>query len=66
MSRQHDLYVKDILDAVERIESYQEEHDLKLGEDNILTDAVIRNLEIIGEAVKNLPEEVKSEYSDTQ
>ena len=66
MSRQHDLYVKDILDAVDRIESYQEEHDLKLGEDNILTDAVIRNLEIIGEAVKNLPEEVKSEYPDTQ
>lgn len=61
MSRQPDLYFNDIRDSIERIEDYTEEYDLELGQDNILTDAVIRNLEIIGEAVKNLPQEVKDE-----
>lgn len=61
MSRRPDLYFNDIIDSIERIESYRDNYDLELGEDNILTDAVIRNLEVIGEAVKNLPDDVKSE-----
>lgn len=61
MSRQPDLYFNDILESIERIQGYREDHDFELGEDNILTDAVIRNLEVIGEAVKNLPDDVKSE-----
>ena len=55
MSRQHKLYIEDILDAIESIEKYRQSFPGKdLGAENILTDAVIRNLEIIGEAVKNL------------
>lgn len=66
MSRQHDLYFNDIVDSIERIEAYNDEYDLSLGEDNILTDAVIRNLEVIGEAVKNLPEEVKKDRPEVE
>ena len=29
-------------------------------------DAVIRNFEIIGEAVKRIPEEIKKEYADVE
>ena len=31
-----------------------------------MTDAVIRNLEVIGEAVKNLPDEVKDEKPEVE
>ena len=65
MSRQHEMYIQDILEAIERIENYQEDFSsYEVGEENILTDAIIRNLEIIGEAVKNLPEEFKQERED--
>ena len=65
MSRQHDMYIEDILEAIERIEDYQEDFSsYEVGEENILTDAIIRNLEIIGEAVKNLPEEFKQEREE--
>lgn len=62
MSRQHELYLDDIESSIEKIEGYREDFpELELGEENVLTDAVIRNLEVIGEAVKNLPEDVKQE-----
>lgn len=32
--------------------------------EDMVTDAVIRNLEIIGEASKNIPEDVRARYSD--
>jgi uncharacterized protein with HEPN domain len=58
MSRQHELYVEDILEAISSIGDYCDEFsEYELGEDNILTDAVIRNLEVVGEAVNNLSED---------
>jgi uncharacterized protein with HEPN domain len=32
-----------------------------LAEDDLVTDAVLRNIEIIGEATKNLPDDVRAE-----
>ena len=29
-------------------------------------DAVVRNLEVIGEAAKNIPDEIKQEYSEIE
>ena len=59
-------YLKDILEAIYRIQTFiqgldQEEllNDLKT------QDAVLRNLEIIGEAVKNISPKLKEKYSDT-
>jgi uncharacterized protein with HEPN domain len=54
--RDHSLYLKDILHAIESIETFM----AGMGFEAFLTDdkttsAVIRKLEIIGEAVKQLP-----------
>ncbi|MGC9043649.1 MAG: DUF86 domain-containing protein [Myxococcota bacterium] len=34
--------------------------------DQMLMDAVIRNLEVIGEATKNIPDKVKQKYPDIE
>lgn len=59
------LYLSDIKEAVKRIASYIQDLDFeKFTNDHKTIDAVIRNLSVVGEAVKNIPEEVKSKYSD--
>ena len=59
------VYLKHILDAIERIESY-----VSVGRDVFLVtphwqDATIRQLEIIGEATKRLSEELRDKHSQT-
>jgi len=59
------LYLEDIVTAIRKIEKYTQEISLKFFEsDEKTVDAVIRNLEIIGEAANNIPKEVKNKYSD--
>jgi uncharacterized protein with HEPN domain len=59
------VYLKHILDAIIKIESYiavgREEFSAK----SHWQDAVIRQLEIIGEAAKHLSEELRSQYPET-
>lgn len=56
MPRDSRLYLEDILEACERIASYTAQIDLhSFAADRMRVDAVVRNLEIIGEAVKNIP-----------
>lgn len=65
MSKNQETLLKHIKQAIERIESYTEEvTEQKFKQDPKTQDAVIRQLEIIGEAVKNLPEELEEEYSE--
>jgi uncharacterized protein with HEPN domain len=60
MSRDFRLYLQDILDASERIKAYVGELDFDgFMNDPRTVDAVVRNLEIIGEAAKNLPAELR-------
>jgi uncharacterized protein with HEPN domain len=60
MRRDYRLYLDDILDAVHQIRSYVEGQDEEaFALDRKTQDAVIRNLEIIGEAAGNLPAEAK-------
>lgn len=56
--RNHTLFIQDILLAIERIESFigSMDYDAFVEDDKTLS-AVVRKLEIIGEAVKQLPEE---------
>jgi uncharacterized protein with HEPN domain len=57
------IYIEDILDAIDSIETYTKE--LKYGDfvsDKKTIDAVIRNFEIIGEATKQIPLAVRNEY----
>ena len=58
--RREIAYLKDILDCIAKLERYLSGADqASFLADTCLQDAVIRNLEIIGEAVKCLPEAVK-------
>jgi uncharacterized protein with HEPN domain len=60
MPRDYKLYLEDILEAVEKIEHYTAGVSLQeFGADSMRVDAVLRNLEIIGEATKNIPAEVR-------
>lgn len=66
MSRQPDTYFSDIYTAIEKIERYRRNVKRSTGEDEMQTDAIIRNLEIIGEAVKNIPEERRKDCPDIE
>jgi uncharacterized protein with HEPN domain len=58
--REPRLLLTDILDSIEKIQSYTEGHTYKsFIEDSKTLDAVIRNFEIIGEAANRLPEDFK-------
>jgi uncharacterized protein with HEPN domain len=61
MPRNPGVYVEDILEAIRRIRSYTAGLDeAAFAASPITIDAVVRNLEIIGEAAARLPEDVKS------
>lgn len=57
------MYLEDILLSINRIEEYIDGFDFeKFEKDNKTVDAVIRNFEIIGEASKNVPKEIKIKH----
>ncbi|PIU56096.1 MAG: hypothetical protein COS87_03260 [Chloroflexi bacterium CG07_land_8_20_14_0_80_45_17] len=59
------LFIEDILECIGKIEKYIEGMEFKDFEtDEKTIDAVVRNLEVVGEASKNIPENVKARYSD--
>ena len=56
MKRSEDVYLRHILDAMARIEGYlQGVDEARFTQDARTLDAVVRQLEIIGEATKRLP-----------
>ena len=59
MSRDFRLYIADIIRSCDRIIEYVNGHTFEsFSDDYMVIDAVARNLEIIGEAAKNIPGEV--------
>jgi uncharacterized protein with HEPN domain len=63
--RTNQMFLDDIQTAMGRIAEYIEGYDLmRFKKDQKTVDAVIRNFEIIGEAVKNLNKAIKEKYSD--
>ncbi|MCD6386497.1 DUF86 domain-containing protein [Candidatus Sumerlaeota bacterium] len=63
MKRSVKLYIKDIIEYMERAEGYIKGLSFEqfLG-DNKTCDAVVRCIEIIGEATKNVPPEIRDKY----
>jgi len=60
-----DVYVKHILDAIEAIEEYVNGLTyLKFTDDSKTVDAVIRQIEIIGEASNKISRKLRSEYKE--
>lgn len=59
------MYLEDIVISMNRIDEYLEGLSLeKFKKDYKTVDAVIRNFEIIEEASKNLPFDIKDKYKD--
>jgi uncharacterized protein with HEPN domain len=60
MPRDYEIYLKDILEAIAKIRDYTSGFSFEdFADDPKTRDAVVRNLEVIGEAVKKIPPEVR-------
>jgi uncharacterized protein with HEPN domain len=67
MPRDYRLFLDDILEACRRIRQFTEGMSFQDFENDIKTqDAVIRNFEVIGEAAKRMPEEIRSQYQGVE
>jgi len=67
MKRDVLLFIDDILESIKNIEDFTKGiNKEKFSKDKLRQSAVIRQIEIIGEAVKNIPESFKSKYLDLE
>jgi uncharacterized protein with HEPN domain len=65
MKRDYTLYIEDMLEAIKKVETYTSNLEFEgFEQSNLIVDAVIRNLEVIGEAANKVPKEVQEEYSE--
>lgn len=63
MKREYFFFVKDLLDAIEKTQEFTSNMSFEeFLRDDKTSSAVIRKLEIIGEATKNIPESIKRKY----
>jgi len=63
--RDSDLLIEDMLAAIRKIERYIEGMDQEqFGQDEKTVDAVARNLEILGEATRQLPEAFIAQFPE--
>jgi uncharacterized protein with HEPN domain len=59
------LLFEDIIDSINKIEEYTANLSFDDFEENsLVTDAVVRNIEIIGEASKNIPTRIQQSFTD--
>lgn len=67
MQKQYKIYLEDILGASEKIEIYVRGLTYEeFTKNSLVVDGVIRNLAIIGEAVKSIPSEIKKKHTDIE
>lgn len=65
MKKDPKVFIQHILECIERIEEYMK--GLQKGKflsSPQIQDAVIRRIKVIGEAVKNIPDEIKQKHSN--
>ena len=59
------IFIKHILENIEDIEKFSEGLDKKeFQEDRLKQKAIIRSIEVIGEAAKNIPDSFKEKYPE--
>lgn len=64
-NRDWELLFEDILESIEKIQNYSK--DLSFDEfviNSMIIDAIVRNIEIIGEASKNIPLVIQEKFKD--
>lgn len=65
MRRDYKLFIQDIGDCIAQIEAFVAGMDFNsFVNDDKTRSAVVRKLEIIGEAIKNVPKEIRQKYSE--
>lgn len=65
MKRSYKLFIEDIAECIKKIEEFVGNMDFEeFMNDDKTSSAVIRKLEIIGEATKNVPREVRQKYKE--
>lgn len=63
--RKPDVYLQDILESIEQIEEYLDGiNEEEFYQNSEKQDAVLRRLEIIGEAVKRIPNNIRNDYEE--
>ncbi len=63
--RDYTLYLKDMLEAMEAIEKFVEGVDFdNFQKNDMVSSAVIRKFEIIGEAAKKVPDTIRNKYPE--
>ncbi len=56
------VYLAHILECIGKIERFTADGEERCMRDALIQDAVLRNLEVIGEAVKRVPESFRQQY----
>jgi len=65
MPRDYRAYLEDIVQAAQKIHRYISGLSLQtFSDDEKTVDAVVRNLEVIGEAVRNIPVDIRGRYPE--
>lgn len=58
------VYLLNIVECIEKIEEYTKQGKEEFVKSSLIQDAVIRNLEIIGEATKNITFPLRKDYPE--
>lgn len=67
MQKEYKVYLDDIIESIKKIEKYTKGISYEeFARNDLVIDAVVRNLEIIGEAVKRLPTEIKRQHHNIE
>ena len=62
--RTYRIFLDDILEAITKIDHYTATlSEVEFKQADIVVDAVLRNLEVIGEAARNIPDNLRQQYS---
>ena len=65
MKKDVKIFLEHILESINLIEEYiKDKSKSDFLESTQFQDSVIRRIEVIGEAIKNIPEEIKKTYTD--
>ena len=63
-ARSTKYFLEDIIESVQKVQNYASKGRSNFFKDEILQDAIIRRLEIIGEASNQLPKDIIEPYSE--